>query len=74
MGSTAMAKLEKAKRLDQTADGLKKRDPESAEKLHTLAKSERRKAIRQMTIKRKRPTGGGRKSSRVGPTIREILG
>ncbi|MBA7548536.1 hypothetical protein ES705_40997 [subsurface metagenome] len=48
MGRTATSKLERANFLDKEATKLLKRDPEAADKLKELARSERRKAIKQM--------------------------
>ena len=57
MGRTATSKLERANYLDKEATKLSKRDPESADMLKTLARIERRKAIKQMKRRpRKRAT------------------
>ena len=48
MGRTATSKLERANFLDKEAAKLKTKDPESADKLKELARTERRKAIKQM--------------------------
>lgn len=48
MGRSAMSKLADAAELDKQSDKLKKRDPESARQLEEMARSKRRRAIRQM--------------------------
>ncbi|MBA7581780.1 hypothetical protein ES708_23691 [subsurface metagenome] len=56
MGRTATSKLERANFLDKEAAKLLKKDPESADKLKELARTERRKAIRQMKRRPKKKT------------------
>ncbi|KKL79979.1 hypothetical protein LCGC14_2009360 [marine sediment metagenome] len=51
MGNSAEDKLEKADRLNARATKIRKRDPESARDLDSLARSNRRTAIKQMRRK-----------------------
>jgi len=48
MGRTATSKLERANFLDKEAIKLKTKDPEASDSLKSLARTERRKAIKQM--------------------------
>lgn len=64
MGKTAMSKFAEAKELDKQADGLRKRDPESAIAMDALAHGKRKSAIKQL---KRRP---GKRGSRKG---REVL-
>ncbi|MBA7553335.1 hypothetical protein ES705_45925 [subsurface metagenome] len=65
MGRTATSKLERANFLDKEAVKLVKRDPENADKLKELARSERRKAIKQM--KRRPMKRSARRMSKMLP-------
>lgn len=59
MGRTAISKLDRADVLDKKSRELKSRDPEASAQLKDMARSERKKAIRQM---RRRP---GKRNIRI---------
>lgn len=62
MGRTAMSKFREAKELDKQADGLRKRDAESAIAIDALAHAKRKSAIRQMRRKPGKKLGSARRT------------
>jgi len=60
MSRTALGKLSEADELNKTATKIRKRDPESARDLDSLARAKRRSAIKQLKRRPKRRVNSSR--------------